>query len=71
MYGGGGGGGGEGGGEDFGGGGGGGRGGFGGGGGGGGLRGGMHDQLVEGKLFLGGLDPSSTNDTVRNYCSQW
>lgn len=41
-----------------------------GGGGGGGVRR-MDDQVVEGKLFLGGLDTNTTKQTLLEYVTQW
>ena len=32
---------------------------------------GRREEFVQGKLFLGGLDNSTTKDTLLNYCRQW
>jgi hypothetical protein len=29
------------------------------------------DDIVEGKLFLGGIDPNTTTETLESYCSGW
>ena len=38
---------------------------------GGGGRNRMDSEFVEGKLFLGGLDNSTTRETLLEYVSQW
>lgn len=35
------------------------------------MMGGPHAQYVEGKLFIGGIEPNTTKATLESYCSQW